>query len=239
MKFMPSFPRKFAATLMAFFTLYQFSHTTFATEVISNINEPWSSGLGYNSPVFLGLGFRTGSSEYAFQSISLSLLSGNSNASQSVTFDVFLYEAGANGLPTGSFLSQDTGVSATWTSPVGGGQFQQQTFTYNEAQLANMFALTLAPDTRYSLVVGNNSGTPTFENYWSVTTNSYATADGFSFTTMARSTDGGTNWSTQTVKPIASISVEAIPEPATYALLAIGLGFVSLVFWRCRAAQKN
>ena len=190
--------------------------------VLSNINQTFTTGFGFSPPVQVGLGFNTGSSPGQIDGLSLSLVKGNNvNATTSITFSVVLYPAGSNGLPSGSPVSQDNGLTAAWTNPVVG-QLQQQTFTYGGASLPNLFAATLQANTRYVLAVANSSGTPAFEHYWGVAASGgYTVSDGYSFTTMSRTNDG-TNWFTQTALPIAAISVMPVPEPASLGLAATG-----------------
>lgn len=198
--------------------------TAHAGVVLTNITGTTGLGYGFTSPTQVGLGFRTGSSAGTIDGLSLSLMKGNNvSASTSITFSVLLYAADENSLPSGAPLSQDTGVAAAWTNPVAG-QFQQQTFTYGQASLPNLFAATLSANTEYVLAVANNSGTPAYEHYWATmgVFGGYTVSGGYSFTTMSRASDG-TSWSTVPYSPVAAISVTAVPEPSTIAMALAGL----------------
>jgi len=192
-----------------------------ATPVLSNIASSFSNGYGFNSPTTVGLGFTSGTSAGQIDGLSLSLMSGLTNTSQSITFSVYLFAAGSNNLPTGAALSQDDNLSATWTNPVGG-SFQQQTFSYTAASLPHLFAETLSPNTKYVLAIGQSTGSPIYEQYWAVTSTAYTTNEGYAFTTMSRSTDNLASWSAvASNKPIAEISVASVPEPSVTAMVAV------------------
>lgn len=211
--------------------------TANAGVVLTNITGTTGLGYGFTSPTQVGLGFSTGSSAGNIDGLSLSLMKGNNlSASTSVTFSVLLYAADGTGLPSGAPLSQDTGVAAAWTNPVAG-QFQQQTFTYGQSALPNLFAATLSANTKYVLAVANNSGTPAYEHYWATmgVTGGYSVSDGYSFTTMSRASNG-TSWSTIPWSPIAAISVTAVPEPSTIAMALAGLACGGWALLRRKAA---
>lgn len=206
-----------------------------AADVLSNINESTTLGYGFNPNVRVGLGFSTGPSAGVMDGLALNLMYGTAtapNPSLSITFDVLLYNAAANNLPTGSPIATDTGVTATWTNPTPG-QITQQTFTYTGASLPNLFAATLSGSSKYVLVLANNNGTPAFEHYWSAaTTNTYTTASGYAFTTMSRSTNGGTSWGSVAFFPIARISVTPVPEPSTLVLSGTTAAMAICNWWR-------
>lgn len=234
------FPRFLA---VAFCALAWFAGgSAYAGIVLSNIEQPWANGNGFAGPTQVGLGFATGSGGGKIDAISFSLLAANFTTSQSITYSVLLYAVGINNLPSGSYLSIDTGVGATWTNPVGGGVFQQQTFSYSAVQLPNLFSSTLAPNTKYAIVLGNQSGATTYEHYWALASSatSYSTADGFSYLNFVTSSDSGASWAAEPSfngKPIASISVAAagVPEPGTWAAAALLIGGVGVSRWRWRA----
>lgn len=206
--------------------------------VLSNISAQSTQGYGFSSPVEVGLGFSTGPTAGLIDGLSLGLMKGNApTATSSITFSVKLYAAGSNDLPVGSPLSQDDNVPATWTNPIAG-QLQQQTFTYTASSLPNLFATTLAANSKYVLAIANDSGTPTFEHYWVTPDAAYATSDGYAFTTMSRFSSG--SWSaTPTLDPSAEISVSPVPEPATLALLATGLATGCSLVRRRRATRSS
>ena len=194
-----------------------------AAVVLTNLSQTAGNAYGFTPPVQVGLGFNTGSSAGQIDALSLSLVKGSSpSASTSITFSVLLYPAGVNGLPSGAPISQDNGVAAAWTNPVAG-QLQTQLFTYSGSSLPNLFAAPLAANTKYVVAVANDSGTPSFEHYWSIAgSGGYTSSGGYSFTTMSRTTDG-TSWSDVPFYPIASLSVTAVPEPASFAMAFGGL----------------
>jgi hypothetical protein len=187
--------------------------------VLSNISASTTLGYGFSSPVEVGLGFSTGPTAGLIASLSVGLTKGNAQtATSSITFSVLLYAAGSNNLPVGGPLSQDDNVSAVWTNPIVG-QLQQETFTYGAASLPNLFATTLAANSKYVLALANDSGTPTFEHYWASPDAAYVVSDGYSFTTMSRFTNG--SWSAvPSLEPSAEISVSPVPEPTSGLVLA-------------------
>jgi len=138
-------------------------------------------------------------------------------------------------MPLGAALSQDNGVAAAWTNPVAG-QLQTQLFTYGGSSLPNLFAATLAANTNYVIAVANDSGTPSFQHYWSIAgSGGYAVNDGYSFTTMSRATDG-TSWSQVPFYPIAEPSVTSVPEPSTCVMALAGLACGGFAVWRRKRA---
>lgn len=212
----------------------EFSLTTEGADVLSNINEPYQIGYSFSSvpPMRAGLGFRSGPNSGIMDGLSISLLSGFSNGSQTISFDVLLYHAASDGLPIGTPVAMDTGVTATWTNSVGG-DFHQEIFDYGVAELPNLFSVTLSANRKYVLVLANNSGLPVGEQYWAITNTLYATSDGYDFTTTSLSFDGGGTWSIiADWKPIARISVITVPEPSTISLAI--LSGITLEYVRSR-----
>ena len=238
MKFLFFSPNLLPTKCLLITAVFQISSIANAAVVISNINSAWSNGYGFNPTNQIGLGFTTGSSQSSIDGLSLSLLSGLLNQSQTINFSVLLYNAGINGLPTGNAISQDVGITATWSSPVGG-SFQQQTFTYSGAELVNLFAVTLSANSNYSLVLANNNGSPVFETYWALTTDAYTTSEGFAFTTFSTSNDDGSFWQANSSNSIASISVQTIPEPSGAALCGVAVSLMVLCSRRRRGVNDG
>lgn len=176
--------------------------------VLSNIGETYGGFYTIESPYMPALGFSTGPGAYQINRLSLSLLAANAEIVPSVNFSVRLYAAGADGLPTGAPLALDDNLTATWTPPFATGD-DQRTFNYGSAQLPNLSAYNLSPNTKYALGVITTSGT--FSFYWAMGSSAYTTSEGFAFTTGSFFDDISSSWSVISDKPIAAISVAANP----------------------------
>jgi len=219
----------------------------YGAAVLSNITQPWDGAVGYANTRQVGLDFSTGPNRGSIDGLALSLIAGGSATSQSITYSVMLYSVGADNLPAGFYLAMDSNVGATWADPVGQGSFQQQTFTYTAAQLPHLCASVLEANSKYAIVLADNSGYPAGEHYLALVSpgTSYTTAGGFSFLAFSRSSDGGASWrdSFDFGKPIASISfneLSPVPEPSEWAAMSFGLlGIVWVVRGHRRLAARG
>lgn len=88
-------------------------------------------------------------------------------------------------------------------------------------------AYSLAPNTTYWAVLGGETGV-----VWAVATDGVPTeqnSSGYSYVDCAFTDNSGSSWVLDEFDREAAISVEAVPEPSTYAMLLAGLALFSLL----------
>jgi len=191
-----------------------------AEVVLSNIGSGWNGGGSFAGELRSSLVFGTGSSASSIDGLSFSLINGSDSTRSVLTFSAYLFQVdGATHQPT-SVLGSQSGLVADFGGVTGA--FDQQTFSYTVGDLAGLTGVTLAADTEYAIGLGNSDDTE-WEIYWATTDSSaYSLASGYSYVGSVGSDDGGASWDNKTRHHIASISTQAVPEPATMCLLGLG-----------------
>jgi len=194
-----------------------------ADVVLSNIGDTWNNGRLFDADrqAMAGLGFMTGSEGGTIDALSFSLLALNTPSPYpTITFSVYLYTLNAAHTPTTLLGTQD-GLSATFSGTL---PFIQQTFSYSLADLGGLNAIGLSPNTEYALVLGNNNANDQY--YWAgKSSSSYTLNNGYSLVCTVNRINGSA-WGVNTAPTenyITEISITPVPEPATAALVAIGM----------------
>lgn len=209
--------------------LFAWSRMALAVDIYSNLGNPDSSSnaaIGYNSVTNFNVkyaqGFTTGSTLYTIESVDLPL---------GVT-------GAGNGTPLLQIYSNNAGVpgsdlGASFTNPSFGAQA-----VYN-LSLTTPFAL--AANTSYWLVLSDTTSASQTKFNWyysdAISTPTAQNGSGLTFLNGARSNNGGTNWSPNNAFALTGITVNAVPEPSTYALAMITTGFIALLRRRQKARK--
>ncbi len=185
----------------------------------------FESSLGTTNPIFVGLGanywmaqpFVTGPTNMSYTLNSVELMMLVTGTSGGNNLHVSIYNN--NGAVPGSSLAPLTGTDPTSSGLV----------TYNAS------GIVLTPSTAYWIVVWSGLVQNTFPVFLAGAsqTSSYTSIAGWSLGTPMYSTDLA-SWQAAPYFA-AQVGIRAtVPEPSTAAL--IGMGFVTLVFWRKKLA---
>jgi PEP-CTERM motif len=180
-----------------------------------------------------GIVFQTGATSSAIANLTLSLTPWDSGTTTG-TFTERLYAVdNSTNLPTTELTLDSLSYSLT-------GPFQtSNNLLYTGSAIANLSGYTLAPNTKYALVIGDSSQSLVFWATGGGTNTGYTTNGGYSV--VASSVTYGSN-PPDPINPFASTGsswhandysniikldvVNVVPEPSTYALLCISLGVV-------------
>ncbi|MEI8039546.1 MAG: PEP-CTERM sorting domain-containing protein [Verrucomicrobiota bacterium] len=195
-----------------------------ATVVLDNTSAEWNTGGEFSAVMArdLALVFKTGSTGGTIDALSFALIaSGPSTTYPTLTFSAYIYQCGGvYNNPGGAALATQNGLTATFTGEPG---WTSQLFSYDAAALGGLTSFELAADTSYALVLGNNND-PNRTFYWAMADPpTYTLNEGYTFLGTNFSFDNGATWdrTSSGAPPIASISMTAIPEPTTAAILGL------------------
>ncbi|MEY3203885.1 MAG: hypothetical protein RLZZ21_216 [Planctomycetota bacterium] len=134
--------------------------------------------------------------------------------------------ADSSGSPTGSVLAsaqQTLGPNGQYTFGMGLVQLAASTTYWITLEAAG------AASGNYFTWLGSNAAVaPSAQN-----------SSGYSYPGNSKSNTDGAGWITNNVISNLSISVQAVPEPSTYALAAIGAGVAGLMSWRRRKVAAD
>jgi hypothetical protein len=164
----------------------------------------------------LAQGFTTGSSNdyLTLQSITLGLFDNTSPDLRTVS--IYSNNAGSPG--TSLFTSSSQAVTTT----------NKYTFTFANPKLNANTTYWIVPGGPASWYVENGFTNPTEQN-----------GSGYAFVGTRLSTVGtGGPWTSSGLTSY-SVSIQAVPEPSTYAMAAIGAGVAGLMGWRRRKVAAD
>jgi hypothetical protein len=185
-------------------------------DALSNTN------YGVTDTSWLAQGFTVGGTNTTLKSVSLGLFDNNST---SVRLQVF---ASGSAGPTGTALGTSN-QNVLGTTPT------LQTFVFSPN-------LTLASGSSYWIVASTQESSGLF-NWAFNDAGDFGTQQNSSgwaaVANQARlSTDSGATWSNSGVNRPASFSIQAVPEPSTYALAGIGIAAAGLLRRRLRQSRR-
>lgn len=216
------FPRLRFPAVLGFVVALGFAGVAESTPVTSNVvfGNLGSSGTNsvgsFNSDIGpiagfrLAQGFTAASPKLSVQSVSLWLFGEGTTGSVSIYDATSLAPPGGPGDPVATSSSQTIGAK---------GLYQ---FSFSGLELTNAANYWIVPNGNVSWYLAGSS--PTAQN-----------ASGYAFNGALERTDGGF-WQTAGTD-LMSVSINAVPEPTTYALGAIGIAAVGLARWRRRLGR--
>jgi len=182
--------------------------------VFGNLGASGTNGVGnFNSDIGPGPGFRlaqgftASSPNLSVQSVSLWLFGEGTTGSVSIYDATALAPPGGPGDPVATSSSQTIGAK---------GLYQ---FSFSGLELTNGTNYWIVPNGNVSWYLAGSA--PTAQN-----------ASGYAFTGALERTDGGF-WQLAGTNEM-SVSVQAVPEPTTYAMAAVGIAAAGLARWRRR-----
>lgn len=186
--------------------------------VYGNLGSTGTNGVGnFNVDIGPGVGFglaqgfTAASPNLTVQSVSLWLFGESTTASVSIYDATALNPPGGPGDPVATSSSLTVGAK---------GLYQ---FNFSGLNLTNGSNYWVVPNGNVSWYLA--SGAPTEQN-----------SSGYAYTSSLEKTDGGF-WTIAGASTM-SVSLQAVPEPSTYALAGLGLATAGLVRWRRRRLRN-
>ena len=212
--------RVFAVAAVLTFTVASSADAAPLTNVVfGNLGSSGTNSVGNtNTDIGPGVGFRlaqgfsASSPKLTVQSVSLWLFGESASGSVSIWDATALSPPGGPGDPIATSSSQTIGAK---------GLYQ---FNFSGVELTNGTNYWIVPNGNVSWYLA--SGAPTAQN-----------GSGYGFTGSLELTDGGF-WETASSSNM-SVSINAVPEPSSYALAAIGFGVGGFARWRRRLARGS
>jgi hypothetical protein len=191
------------------------------TTYVSFLGNPSQTNTTVGSDSWRAAYFQTGTNSYGYHLDSIQLLMGDSIGSPD-GFVVSLYTLNLNG-----FVPETNLGTLNGSDPTSAG-----ISTYTSS------SLTLAPSTRYFIVL--TGGTPVSSGAfnWSIGSGAFSAIDGWSPGGSFRASSDGVSWTAYRPNPFQyAVNATVVPEPAIYAL--VGLGLVGLSFCRPKNRQAK
>lgn len=183
---------------------------TSGTGTLGNTN----TDIGPTANDFLAQGFTAASPNLNVTSISLGLF-GTSESTIPASIAIFADNFGS------------PAASPLFTSSVANiGDKGTYAFSFTGANLTNGSSYWIIPQTDVSWYLNSPGSVPTAQN-----------SSGYNFTNTLENIDGG-GWVEAGSKRY-SVSVQAVPEPATYAMAAVGFAAAGLARWRRRMTRAG
>jgi hypothetical protein len=181
------------------------------TLYVSNLNEPSVGGGAVASDEWLAGVFHTGTNSGGYDLNSVQLLMNAASGSPS-GFTVSLFNSnGANPVSSLGSLNGSTNPSATGI------------FSYAAS------GLNLQPSTQYWIVLAATTPLAIASYSWSeASTPSYSSSANWGLGQVFSSSDNGLSWDRTGSIPQFAIYATAVPEPATPALVGLGLAALSI-----------